>query len=193
MKPALLLVDLQRHFLDGPGLSPAPNELIDGVAKLLMACRDHGLMVLHAHTLVRPDGSDRMPHWKRAGTWGCVEGSPDSLPPPVLLPREGEPVFRKRFFSAFGNPDLDNTLMASGVDTLIIAGLYLHACVRSSVMDAYEHGYEVWLADEAVATTDPVHGELTRGFLEGRAATCLNNAAILERLGAMDVNRCLLT
>lgn len=182
MKPALLLVDSQLHFLGNPALEPNPDKFIEGAVELLTACRNRGVPVFHAHTLIKPDGSDRMPHWKRAGTWACVEGAPDSLPPPALRPLAEDRVFRKRFFSAFGNPELHAALSASGIDTLIVAGLYLHACVRSSALDAYEHGYEVWLADDAVATIDPSHGEYTRLFLEGRAATCLSNAAIRERL-----------
>jgi nicotinamidase-related amidase len=185
MNPALLLIDLQRHFLDSPGLQPPQEKLISSVAELLSLCRKFTVPVFHVHTLIKAHGHDRMPHWKRADLWACVEGTPDALPPPPLAPGGDESVIRKTFYSAFGNPIFSKSLKSRRIDTLIVAGLHLHACVRSSVMDAYERGYEVWLAQDAVATNDPQHGAHTLRFLEGRAAVCLSNAVISGRLAAM--------
>ena len=68
-------------------------------------------------------------------------------------------------YSAFGDPRLDAWLRERGVGSLIVAGVYLHGCVRSTALDAYERGYEVCVADDAVGTTEPLHGEITRAWL----------------------------
>lgn len=184
MKPALLLIDLQRDFLSQRGLSPKPAVVIAHAAMLLERARDLGLPVFHIHTQVRRDGSDRMPHWQRENTWLCVEGTPGVTTPDVLQPRAGEVIVHKQFFSGFGPPDLHAALREKQVDTLIVAGVHLHGCVRATVFDAYERGYEVWVADEAVTSREPDHAELTRTYLEGRAATFLATDAILARLGS---------
>lgn len=180
---ALILVDLQRDFLDRPGLEPAEPALLARAGALLQGCRTGGVPVLHVHTVVRPDGSDRMPHWVRNGTRQCVAGTPGVRAPDVVAPIAGEPLIPKPFFSGFGHPALAATLTALGARTVVVAGIYLHGCVRSTVMDAYERGFEVWVAADAVGSNEPEHGRLTRRYLDGRAASFLDVDAILARLG----------
>lgn len=181
---ALLLVDLQNDFLERAGLIPDSASLCTRAAALLDAARRRGMPVAHAHTVIRADGSDCMPHWQRRGVRECVEGTRGALPPPALAPVEGELVLRKRYFSAFGDPRLDVWLRAHGINRLFVAGVYLHGCVRSTVLDAYERGYEIVVADDAVGTTEPLHAELTRAYLGERAAAFRTVAALIAELGA---------
>ncbi len=181
----LLLVDLQNDFLEREGLVPDPPSLCARAAKLLGAARRLGIAVVHAHTLTRADGSDRMPHWIRSGTSCCTEGSRGAETPAALAPRAGELVLRKQYFSAFADPRLEAFLRASEARRLIVAGVYLHGCVRSTVLDAYERGYEICVVDDAVGTTDPLHGEITRQYLAERAASFLPLDEVLATLGAV--------
>ena len=180
--PALLLLDVQADFLARPGLSPSAARLGDRIRTLLEGCRARGVPVLHVRTEIRADGTDRMPHWKRAGTWACVEGTPGALPPAGLREAEGEPIFRKQFFSAFGAPGLDARLRELNPGSLLVAGLYLHACVRATALDAYERGYDVWIVDDAVGSTEPVHAEITRSYLGERAARFVETRELLALL-----------
>jgi nicotinamidase-related amidase len=182
MTVALILVDLQRDFLDRPGLMPDEACLLARTGVLLQGCRHRGIPVAHVHTVLRPDGTDRMPHWVRDGTVACVDGTPGVLAPEVVAPVAGEALVAKRFFSGFGNPELADFLATVGARTLVVAGIYLHGCVRSTVMDAYERGFEVWIAGDAVGSNEPDHAALTRRYLDGRAATFLDVEAILGRL-----------
>jgi len=182
MTVALILVDLQRDFLDRPGLAPDEASLLARTARLLNGCRARGIPVVHVHTVMRPDGTDRMPHWVRNGTVACVDGTPGVLAPEAVAPISGELLVAKQFFSGFGNPDLAAFLEKSGTRTVVVAGIYLHGCVRSTVMDAYERGLEVWIAGDAVGSNEPDHAALTRRYLDGRAATFLDVDAILSRL-----------
>jgi acyl-CoA reductase-like NAD-dependent aldehyde dehydrogenase/nicotinamidase-related amidase len=182
---ALLLVDLQRDFLERPGLVPDPQALITRAARLLEGFRARDVPVAHAHTVTRPDGSDRMPHWKERGVVECVDGSPGVQPPAPLVPRASEPVVHKQYFSAFGDPQLENWLRKWSVERLVVAGTELQSCVRATVLDAYERGYEVWLVGDVVGSTDPVHGELSRAYLDGRAARLRSADDVLVAIGAM--------
>jgi nicotinamidase-related amidase len=138
--------------------------------------------VVHVLTVVRPDGSDRMPHWIRACTWACVEGTAGAATPASLAPAAGEGVVRKPFFSGFGNPQLDELLRQQAIDILIVAGIYLHGCVRSTVLDAYERGYEVWVAGDAVGSTEPAHAAASREWLATRAASFMTTPGIFAHL-----------
>ena len=95
-------------------------------------------------------------------------------------------MFANRFFSAFENPGLERHLHSLGIDTLIIAGLYLHGCVRASVLDAYAAGYRVLVAADAVGSTEPLHATITREYLDGRAAEFMRSEALLMHLAGTD-------
>jgi acyl-CoA reductase-like NAD-dependent aldehyde dehydrogenase/nicotinamidase-related amidase len=179
----LLLVDLQNDFLERPEVVPAPDRLCARAAELLQAARRRGMPVVHAHTLTRADGSDRMPHWVRLARSACVEGTRGALPPPALAPADGELVLRKRYFSAFGDARLERWLRERDVGRLLVAGVYLHGCVRSTVLDAYERGFEVAVVDDAVGTTEPLHAEISRAYLIERAASFARTEDILAELG----------
>lgn len=183
-RAALVLVDLQRDFLEREDLEPPAEELASAVALFLGAARALGLPVAHVQTLVRADSSDRMPHWVAAGYCGCVAGTEGALPPAALAPAAGETVIHKRYFSAFGDAALTEFLTAEAIDTVVLAGVHLHGCVRATAFDAYERGYRVWIADDLVGSYDPLQAAAARAYLAGRAATLLPAAQILERLGA---------
>jgi alpha-ketoglutaric semialdehyde dehydrogenase len=171
MRPLLLLVDLQRDYLDSPGLEPAAGPVVERAATLLRSCRQADIPVAHAWTTVSRSDDRRMPHWRRENRWLCEEGTPGHQPPPELLPQAGEPVIHKTGFSAFENGELDGLLREMSPDLLMVAGVHLHGCVRQAVLDAYQrHPIEIWVAADATASDDPVHAAITRRYLERRAA-----------------------
>ncbi len=183
MRPALLLIDLQHDYLSQPGLDPPAQALIHHVAGLLGTCRQAAIPVAYAITLVRPDGSNRMPHWRRRDQWACVEGTEGAQMPPEIAPRRDEAVFPKPFFSAFANVELPAQLERWHVDTLVVGGVHTHGCIRATVLDAYQAGFEVWVAEEAVGSYDPVHARISRDYLDGRACRWLTLSALRAHLG----------
>ncbi|MGR8980723.1 MAG: aldehyde dehydrogenase family protein [Gammaproteobacteria bacterium] len=178
MSTALLLVDIQRDFLDRSGLTPGAEELIARTTDLLHRWRRAALPVCHVQTRIQRDGSNRMAHWVKNEIWSCVEGTAGIEPPASLLPLATERVFVKNRFSGFGNPHLDNFLKSQNIKRVVIAGLYLHGCVRSTALDAFERDYEVWIVSDAVASPDPIHAESTRLWLNGRVAKFVTSAEL---------------
>ncbi len=182
MTPLLLLVDLQHDYLNAFGLEPAAGSVIDRAAALLAGCRAANVPIVHVWTTVSREADQRMPHWKRQGKWLCVEGTPGHAPPATLAPTTSEDVIHKRFFSAFSSGSLAAILGAHKADTIVIAGIHLHACIRRTVLDAYERGFEVWIAEDAVGSDDAVHAAISRRYLQSRAARFATVAALLEML-----------
>lgn len=183
MTPALLLIDLQNDFLERPGLYPESGRLLSSISALLTGFRQRKSPVIHIHTAVRSDGENRMPHWKESGRWACIEGTPGALAPHALAPAENETVITKRFFSGFESGSLHEHLRANGIDTLVVAGLYTHGCVRATVLDAYAKGYTVWVAADGVASAEHEHAQLSQQWLNGRAARFLASSEILRATG----------
>ena len=181
-RPALLLVDVQRDFLARSGLEPDATALVAAIARLLDAMRARNWPVFHIHTRVAADGSDWMPHWRRAGRGECIAGTSGAEPPEALRPRSGETVLTKRFFDAFDNEALVPALRAASVGTVIVAGIHTHACVREAAVSAYSRGFDVFVPTDAIGSYDPAHARLTLGWLHGRAAQCLPTGDILALL-----------
>ena len=182
MNPALVLIDVQNDFLRRPGIVPAPDILIRTLDHLVSQLRVAGVPVIHVHTLVNADGSDRMPHWKRDGYQACVAGTEGCLPPAALAPEPHDHLITKQFYSAFESPRLDAILQGAQIDTLIVAGLFTHGCVRASVLDAYARGYRVLVVADAVASNEPEHAAQSVQWLGNRAARFLAAADILVKV-----------
>ncbi len=182
MKPALLLVDLQEDYLRSPSLEPSRGALVERAAALLAGCRRRGVPVVHVRTTVYRDDDHRMEHWKRLGRWRCVAGTPGHAAPAALAPRDGEPVVDKTAFSPFLGGRLDEVLGGLGADLLVVAGVHLHACVRATALDAYQRGFTVWVADDAVGSDDALHAAVTRRYLAERAVEVLPVDAVLAAL-----------
>jgi acyl-CoA reductase-like NAD-dependent aldehyde dehydrogenase/nicotinamidase-related amidase len=189
VKSALLTVDLQQDYLARPGLSPPVSILTGRAAELIGGCRSLSIPILHIRTIIHRDGTNRMPHWKRSDHWACVEGTEGVEAPKELAPMPSEPIVSKPFYSAFGNPQTNRILGEWGIEQVIIAGVYSHACVRATILDAYQAGYEVWVAEDAIATNEPLHGDLTRRYLDGRICQFMASAEILRRLGLPKADR----
>lgn len=166
MNAALLLVDMQNDFLDGPGMRPSKRVIVRGAARLLSAWRRAGRPVGHVVLTVDAAGERRMPHWKRDGVVKCVEGTPGHAEPEAVRAREGEPVFHKTFYSGFQDPGLEKWLRSKGVKGVVLAGVQMHACVRATARAAYALGFEVTIADDACGSDEPIHAAATRRHMK---------------------------
>ncbi|MDO8283304.1 MAG: aldehyde dehydrogenase family protein [Thermodesulfovibrionia bacterium] len=188
MKPVLLLVDLQNDFLRTRSLEPAAGKVIERASALLAGCRSSGIPVIHIWTTVRPGGEIYMPHWKRLEKMPCIDGTEGHAVPISLQPVRSEKIVHKAFFSAFEDGVLDNLLDSLKSDTILIAGLYLHGCIRATVLDAYQRGYKIFVAEDAVSSNDPLHSAVTRRYLEKRAADFIPVCDMLSFSGKKEEN-----
>ena len=185
MKPALLLVDLQNDYLRAAALEPAAEILVERAVRVLESARQHSLPIIHIWTTVNAPGQypdNRMPHWKNASKWSCVAGSEGHQTPELLRPRDDEFVIHKQFFSGFQDEALEQILKARCVDTVLLAGVHLHACVRSTALDAYARGFRVLVAEDAVASGDALHAAITRRYLQQRAISFVSARSFLASL-----------
>jgi acyl-CoA reductase-like NAD-dependent aldehyde dehydrogenase len=171
MSPALVLLDLQYDFLNSPALQPPAGELISQAASLLQRCREASVPVIHVWTTVRRENDRRMPHWKEMDKWVCVDGTPGHATPPPLRPQSSEAILHKSFFTAFEDGTLEKVLRHLNADTIWLAGVHLHSCIRATALDAYQRGLTVKIVADAVGSYDSLHAAVTRRYLESRVAT----------------------
>ncbi len=125
--------------------------------------------MIHVWTTVHREDDRRLPHWRKENRWQCEAGTSGHATPDSLQPQPGEVVIHKSGFNAFADGTLDAALKHLGCDAVILAGLHLHTCVRIAAMECLERGYGVRVAEEAVASNDPIHAASTRRWLEARS------------------------
>jgi nicotinamidase-related amidase len=176
---ALLLIDVQRDFLDTPGREgPMPvagtHAVIPAIAKLARAFRQRGLPIVHIVRLYRPDGSNVdlvRRHSIERGARIAVPGSPGSqiaaevLSESVELDHEllltgrlqqigtAEHVLYKPRWGAFYGTTLEQHLREIAVTTVVFAGCNFPNCPRTSIYEASERDFRVVLVADAVSAT----------------------------------------
>lgn len=186
MKSALLLIDLQRDFLASANLQPPASSVTQRAAELLQACRQRGIPVIHIWTTVEREKDHRLPHWRELKRWMCVAGTPGHETPNELSPLAGETIVHKTGFNPFANGELEKILRSTGVDSVILAGVHLHACVRTAACESLERNLQVFVAEQAVASNDPTHAAATRRWLAARCVTFESTDALLNRLDGFE-------
>jgi biuret amidohydrolase len=171
---ALLLIDMQRDFLEAGGYLASMGYDVDVVRaaieparRLLGAVRDAGLTVVHTRQGFRPDLGELPPHRLarvHAGTSAIgkpgplgrflIRGEPGFQTVPELEPVAGEPVVDKSGNGAFWGTDLSPILAAKGVRALMLAGVTTDVCVHCTLREANDRGFECLLVSDACASGD---------------------------------------
>lgn len=182
MRTALVLIDLQEDFLGSARLQPCRAALVSAAADLLALFRMARLPVVHVWTTIETQ-EQAMPHW-RPHPPRCRRGSPGHVPPAALAPDPLESIHHKRGFNAFADGGLGLRLRDLGAERLVLAGVHLRTCLRSAAMEAHERGWPVWFAAEACGDDDPLHGAISRAWLEQRGLPFLPLAELQRRLMA---------
>lgn len=140
----LLVIDVQKAFLDPSwGQRNNPDAEVN-IARLISAWRAKGLPVRHVHhSSLSPEG---LFHRDSTGF----------SPKPEAMPVDGETIYEKNVNSSFIGTRLEQDLRAAGVDTLVVVGLTTNHCVSTTVRMAGNLGFNVYLVDDATATFDRV-------------------------------------
>jgi acyl-CoA reductase-like NAD-dependent aldehyde dehydrogenase/nicotinamidase-related amidase len=180
MKPALLLIDLQRDFLASANLQPAAPALISRAAELLRGCRDRRIPIVHIWTTVTRENDQRLPHWKETNRWMCVAGTPGHETPEPLRPLPDEAIIHKTGFNAYASGELEKTLRALGCDSVLLAGLHQHACVRTAAAESLERNLGVYIASDAVGSNDPIHSASTGHWLIDRGVNFTPTNSLIQ-------------
>jgi nicotinamidase-related amidase len=186
----LIVIDLLNDFFEGsPILAMHRPRLVASTNLLAASFRAAGLPVLWVRQEFAPDLHDAFPEMRAkqiaitiAGTAGC-----ELLPELDRLPGDG--LIVKKRYSAFFDTDLDARLTDLQPDLLVVAGVNTHACVRTTVIDAYQRNHHVIVAADCIASNDPEHHDVTVRYLDGKIARVLPNESILDLIDAPPAQR----
>lgn len=160
---ALVVVDMQNGFchadgsVDAIGLPAARlRPAVEPCARLVTAARTAGVPVIFTRYVFRKDYADGgvmvdelIPDLKNgrclmAGTW-------DIEVVDELGQSDGDYVIDKNRPSSFYATDLETLLHGLGIRDLVVCGVTTNCCVETTVRDASQRDYHVFVAQDAVA------------------------------------------
>jgi isochorismate hydrolase len=78
---------------------------------------------------------------------------------------------------------LEKLLAQLGPDTLILAGINTHACIRTTAIDAYQRDWPVVLAGDCVDSYDQEHHAISLAYMKDKIAGVMSNDEIRLALG----------
>ena len=155
-RPALVLVDIIRGFTDPDcPLGSAADDVVEANRKLLAAFRAKQLPVFFTTVVYHDDRQARVFRGRVPALELLKPGSQWVEVDPRIEPAAGERVVEKQWASGFFKTDLDESLRALGVDSLVVTGLTTSGCVRATAVDGLQYDYKVVVPAEAVGDRNP--------------------------------------
>jgi nicotinamidase-related amidase len=208
-RTAVLAIDTHRGHLD-PGVATMPVDedaaasVVGASRRLLEATRAAGIptvfVLMHNRKLRGQSEFLRNPFWR------AVEDLRERLTPelpstieghnlvgsvqtevvPELGPADGDIVLTsKHRLSSFLGTDLEPTLRALGIDTLLLIGINTNTCVLCAAFEAFNRDYRVIVVSDCV---DSMYGEDLHELGLENVARCLgwvlSAEEVVEKLGA---------
>jgi nicotinamidase-related amidase len=146
---ALIVVDLQKGIAGYPLIHPI-GKVVDETRALLDVFRTQGLPVVLVNVVGRAPG--RTEQGPRASGM-FTEGWTDFLP--ELDQQPDDIVVTKRTWGAFASTDIDDRLKALGVTQVVVTGVATSGGVEATARQAYEQGFNVTLALDAMTDMRP--------------------------------------
>ena len=184
--PALLVIDMmQAYFTDGSPLCLPDRSAVDGCARLLAAARAAGLPVLHTRVAYADSLADGGLFVRKIPALALLtEGSTLGKFESEVGPLPSETVVVKQYASAFFGTSLASTLLAAGVDTIIICGVSTSGCVRATATDALQHGFAPLVVPDACGDRTTAVHEANLYDLAAKYADLVDVATAVEHLAS---------
>lgn len=186
MSIVALIIDMQVDFFRHDRLSKNRARLTENINSLAAMLRKCGCRVCWIKTEFLPDLSDAFLEVRDAGTGPVVQGTAGASILPELKIAASDEVLIKKRYSAFHGTSLDELLSDSPTSHLIVAGINTHACIRSTVVDAYQRDMRVILAGDCIDSHDQAHHDISLRYMAGKLARLMGNAEIGSFVQSLD-------
>ncbi len=156
---ALVLIDLQKGILPFAGGPHSAQQVLDNATGLATRFRQLGAPVV----MVRVGWSDTFAEALKQEVDVPANMPEGGLPavwwefPEQLAVTDGDIQVVKRQWGAFYGTDLDLQLRRRGIKTIVLAGISTNIGVESTARNAWEHGYELVIAEDACSAHNDEH------------------------------------
>lgn len=150
LRSALLVLDMQRYFLDpsAHAFVPSAPAIVPGLVHLVEAYAARNLPVTFTRHTNSPQDAGQMSVWWRDL---IAPESPASAIIPEFNLSSGQ-VIEKHQYDAFFNSALETSLAARQVKQVVIGGVMTHLCCETTARSAFMRGYQAFFLVDGTAT-----------------------------------------
>lgn len=183
-RPAIFVIDMLNDCFGQAELDRRRAALCSSINQLTALARAKGLPVIWVRQEFEPDLSDAFPDMKRENIRMFIKGTPGPLILDELVRCDADIELVKKRYSIFYGTDVESLLEGLEADSLILAGVNTHACIRTAAIDAYQRDFQVTIVRECVASKDVEHHEMTLTYLAGGIVKLVTLGELRKQLGA---------
>ncbi len=192
-KTAVLVVDMQRAFLDteAPGQSPRGREIVPRTNELTAIGRKLKMPVIFIRQANCPDLSDyglrkdfKPPE---DNEFQAIEGRIGADFYPELNVTKEDYIVTKNRYSAFitGSSSLERLLRAWGRDSLIICGIFTEVCVATTAIDAMMLDFKVFLISDLTTARSEERQQVVLEMMDERFAKLMTFDQVKAELNSL--------
>jgi nicotinamidase-related amidase len=178
---ALLVMDYQRGIL---GMIENSDALVERARHAIETVRECGGHIGYVRVALTPDELAAVPETNKGFAAAKASGrapahdGPESAIDERIAPREGDIVVRKRRVGAFSTTDLREQLHGRDIDTLILAGVSTSGVVLSTLRDAADRDYRIFVIADACADPNATVHEVLMQDVIPRQADVISTAEV---------------
>ena len=184
--PALILVDFVAAYFDkNSPLYAGVEDALASALRIRSVARKAGIPICYTNVIYKEGGADGGVFFRKVPALEAfVAGNPLAGWPAGFAPAEDEFVFSKQYPSAFFRTALAATLIAHGVDTLIITGLTTSGCIRATCVDAMSHGFVPIVVADACGDRHSAPHEANLFDMNAKYADVMGESAVAQCLNS---------
>ncbi len=194
-RSALIIQDLQNDVVSEGGAfasSGAPahareQRVIENVARLALAARARGVMVIHVWFIVEPGAPGltlNCPLFQGVVDGNAmVRGSWGAAPVAGLEPRPGDFVVEKMRMSAWEGTRLETVLKSGGRDIVISTGAWTNMSVEHTARTAADKGYFVVVPQDCCSTMNAQWQKASVDFALQNVSVVTHADAVIAAFG----------
>lgn len=185
-RTALLVMDFQPAIV---GSLPDADALLDRTADTIAAVRAKGGTIGYVRVAFEDADYAAIPETNKAfsqlGKARRLQ-SDDAVSAihDKLTPQPGDIVVRKIRIGAMSTTDLDQQLRDRGIDTLVLSGIATSGVVLSTLTDAADRDYRLFVLSDGVADADPEVQDVLVNKVFARSAYVIDTAQFRSLLQA---------
>jgi nicotinamidase-related amidase len=180
---AFLLMDYQNDIL--ANFKTGLDELLSNASKALQAARAAKHLVIHVEIGFRPGYPEVSGNNKMFGMLSqsgrFVNGTAGAQVHEKVKPIETDLHVIKHRISGFSGSDLEMILRAQNIDTLVLAGVATSGVVLSTLRQAADLDYKIFVLDDCCADSDEEVHRVLLTKLFPKQATVLKSQEMMQQ------------
>ena len=183
-RTALLVMDFQLGITQRlPDMEP----LIERVRTAIADARAHGVTIGYVRVAFTEEDWAAIPDTAMFASVGqnrlMHHEDPSTAIHDALAPEAGDIVVRKTRVGAMFTTDLDRQLRDRGIDTLVLAGLSTSGVVLSTVIEATDRDYRLYVLSDGTDDPDAEIRDFLLGKVFPRRAQVIDTGTLRALLG----------